>query len=691
MEGLNDQQREAVSYTKSPLLVLAGAGTGKTKVLTSRIIYLVNETHVSPSQILAVAFTNKAADEIKQRISPHLGDKFENSVNIGTFHSVNAKILRQHAEVLGYGANYTIINSHEQLRLAKQIICDFGLDEKLVHAKTFVRHISSLKDSGISSDSIIVNKYSNFANNKLPELYREYQQRLLRFNAMDFGDLILNVITLFNKHIEICRGYQNKYKYILVDEYQDVNIAQYLWIRSLTQNGNNLFCVGDDDQSIYTWRGAKVSNILRFDKDFFNSKVICLEQNYRSTQNILNAANNLIKNNKNRRNKKLWSNLRGKQDVRVVSFYDDKEESSMISKEISFLNKKKGIALGAIAVLVRAGYQNRVLEESFNYYGLSYKVVGSRKFYDRAEVKDVISYIKLVVNQRDNIAFERVVNSPKKGIGTLTLKEIILLAQSKKISYFTASQLYTTYKKSKVRDSLSQFLVLIEQASLNINNLRPQQLVEDLLVKSGYTAMLQQTLESSNIATDNIRELTSTLKEYRDLSEYLEHATLDINRSNDRAVNNDAVSLMTIHAAKGLEFNHVFLPGWEEGILPGARSLEESKECALEEERRLGYVAITRAKRSVCISHTSFRYIYGERRKVKVSRFVNELINNNRDRDDGLVNKQLKGRLFEVGTKVSHEVFGRGTVISCNENFRQISFQQGIAKNIRVDFLEEYE
>jgi DNA helicase-2/ATP-dependent DNA helicase PcrA len=706
LDLLNPQQKDAVLHVEGPLLILAGAGTGKTRVLTTRIINLINEAHAFPNQILAVTFTNKAANEMQQRIATYLGEMVHN-MHIGTFHSINAKILRKHAQHLGYSANYTIINTDDQLRLAKQIVKDFGFDEKTVPAKSFLYYINRFKDRAILPDNVVAAQYSNFANNKLAELYKEYQARLLHLNAMDFGDLILNVIKLFNENLEICQYYQNRYKYLLVDEYQDTNIAQYLWLRNLTQNNHNICCVGDDDQSIYAWRGAEITNILRFDKDFLDTKIVRLEQNYRSTQRILKIAGHLINNNKNRHGKNLWSEKVGDQDVRVINFYNDKEESKVIADEIDFLNRSKGSAFKDIGILVRAGYQTRNFEESFNFLGLPYKIVGNTKFYDRAEVKDVIAYIRLVVNHGDNLAFERVVNIPKRGVGGASLKGIVQIAKDDNISYFAATKQFIANKKSKLVTTLTEFLAMLEQAQANINNLPPFKLVEDLIMKSGYMKMWQQdTKDAANESrVENIKELIRSLEDYKDLAEFLEYIALisDV----DNMADDNRINIMTIHAAKGLEFDTVFLPGWEEGVFPSAKSLEELKEQGLEEERRLAYVAITRAKKNLCISYASYRRIFGETQHAEVSRFVNELPQNSytkvnnyfhhsmqkNNAEHSMEKKQsLKQQINQpmaVGSKVEHEKFGKGIVLSSNDDFREIFFEQGGVKKIRMDFLKE--
>jgi len=653
-----------------------------------------------------VTFTNKAANEMQRRIAVYLGDMVDN-MSIGTFHSINAKILRKNAHHLGYSSNYTIINTDDQLRIAKQVIKDSGFNEKAVPAKNFLYYINRFKDRAISPENIVTAEYSNFANNKLAELYKNYQAILLHLNAMDFGDLILNVLKLFNENLEICQYYQNKYKFLLVDEYQDTNIAQYLWLRTLTQNNHNICCVGDDDQSIYAWRGAEITNILRFDKDYPGTKIVRLEQNYRSTQRILTIASNLIGNNKNRHNKKLWSKKVGGQEVMVINFYSDKEESKVIANEINFLNRSKELAFKDIGILVRAGYQTRSFEESFNSLGLPYKIVGSTKFYDRAEVKDVIAYMRLVLNYGDDLAFERVVNVPKKGIGKASLRDIMKIAKEGNTSYFMAARQFVSGKKSKLATALTEFLDMIEQARVNTNNFPLFKLVEDLIFKSGYMQIWQQDKEDleKERRTGNIKELISSLKEYKDLSGFLEHISLISDNYN--IADNNRINIMTIHAAKGLEFDTVFLPGWEEGVFPNAKSLEELKERGVEEERRLAYVAITRAKNNLYISYASYRRIFGETQYAEVSRFINELpqnaytkVNNyfahHLQQKNSVYGTEKKESLKEevrqqmaVGHRVNHEIFGNGVILSITDNFREIFFERAGVKRIRLDFLKE--
>jgi DNA helicase-2/ATP-dependent DNA helicase PcrA len=710
--GLNESQLDAVTHVEGPLLILAGAGTGKTRVLTSRIINLVDNAHAFPSQILAVTFTNKAANEMKQRVEKYLGPVI-NSMSIGTFHSIAAKILRKHAGTLGYTSDYTIINQDDQLRLLKQIIRDFGFDEKEVAPKLLLYYINRYKDRAIVPENVSSNDIEHFAGRKIKQLYQEYQDRLKNFNAMDFGDLLLNNITLFNTDLEICLYYQNKFKYILVDEYQDTNIAQYLWLRTLSQNNSNICCVGDDDQSIYAWRGAEITNILRFDKDYKEAKVIRLEKNYRSTQHILNLASKLIANNSKRHFKELWTDRVDGEMVKVINYYDDKEEARAIADEIDMLERLKKCTLSDMAILVRAGYQTRNFEESLNFLGVPYRIVGSTKFYDRAEVKDGIAYIRLLINQDDNLAFERIVNTPKRGVGASALGSIIQISKESNVSYFTAAKIMVEQKKSKSKaiESLGLFTNYIQASHEKLKPHDHQQVnhckvVEELLERVGYMEMYrQEDKEDSKDRLGNIKELIRGLGEYENLNDFLQYVSL-VNDADNMAEDN-RVNIMTIHAAKGLEFDTVFLPGWEEGVFPSSRSIEEDKDSGLEEERRLAYVAITRAKRNLTISYTCYRRIYGDFQASEVSRFVNELPKgayqlvsnyfNNSFKQGGQYQtgaiktnqpQQVPKDKFGVGQKVEHVTFGRGVILSSEGNVKKVFFEKDGMKKIMLEFLK---
>ena len=705
LSELNDNQLEAATHIDGPLLILAGAGTGKTRVLTSRIVNLIDNAHTFPSQILAVTFTNKAANEMKQRVEKYLTDT-TSSMNIGTFHSIAAKLLRRHAEILGYTSDYTIINQDDQLRLTKQIVKDFGFDEKVVSPKILLYYINRFKDRAILPENVFDSgDAEHFANGKIKVLYQEYQERLKNFNAMDFGDLLLNNITLFNENLNICSYYQNKFKYILVDEYQDTSTAQYLWLRALSQNDNNICCVGDDDQSIYAWRGAEITNILRFDKDYPKAKLVRLEKNYRSTKHILNVASKLIANNSSRHFKELWTDKPSGEKVKVVNYYDDKEEARTIADEIDMLERLKKCSLSDIAILVRAGFQTRNFEESLNFLSIPYRIVGSTKFYDRIEVRDSVAYIRLIVNKDDNLAFERVVNIPKRGIGSSTLKNIMQFAKEKGTSYFLAAKTMIDEKKSKskVMEALNSFINYIDDSHKQLNHTDHRIVVEELLNKVGYMDMWrQEEKEGVKERLGNIAELMKSLEEYETLNEFLQYVSLVSDA--DNVAEDNRVNIMTIHAAKGLEFDTVFLPGWEEGIFPSSKSIEEEKEKGLEEERRLAYVAITRTKNNLTISYTCYRRVYGDFQMSEISRFINELpkgtyqaVNNyfnntfkqNRNHSIKAVKKfqfASKNEL-SIGEKVEHTTFGQGVILSSEGNIKEVFFKKEGVKKVMSEFL----
>ena len=708
LSQLNEAQLEAASHIDGPILILAGAGTGKTKVLTSRVVHLINKGFAFPSQILAVTFTNKAANEMKQRVEKFLNN-ISGSMNIGTFHSMAAKILRRHAELIGYNTDFTIINQDDQIRLIKQLIKDFGLDDKNTSAKVLLYYINRFKDRAIMPKNLSSQEVEHYANGKLNEIYCEYQNRLENFNAMDFGDLLLNNIRLFNENLDICEYYQNKFKYILVDEYQDTNIAQYLWVRTLSQKHNNICCVGDDDQSIYAWRGAEITNILRFDKDYPDAKVIRLEKNYRSTQHILSLASNLISNNKNRHSKVLWTDQKDGNKVKIINYYDDKEEARAIADEIDMVERLKKTKLSDVAILVRAGYQTRNFEESLNFLGIPYRIVGSTKFYDRLEIKDCIGYIRLLVNKEDNLAFERVVNTPKRGIGNNTIMNILNTAKNSNLSMFEVSKIMINEKKikGKTADSLNNFINIIEESNKKINNENNSDIVKGMLNKVGYIDMWSNDEKhESKERIDNIHELISSLSEYEDLKSFLQYISLISDA--DNVAEDNRVNIMTIHAAKGLEFEVVFLPGWEEGVFPSSKSIEEEKESGIEEERRLAYVAITRAKRDLSISYACYRRVYGDFQASEISRFINELpkgsyeivnnyfnnsLNQNNIKSFKEVKQQnfinsVKKEKFGVGTKVKHIKFGKGIVLSKEEDITEVFFEKEGVKKIMAEFLE---
>jgi DNA helicase-2/ATP-dependent DNA helicase PcrA len=628
IDSLNPEQKQAVLHTDGPLLVLAGAGTGKTKVLVCRIANLFAQKKAFPGQILAVTFTNKAAREMKERIR-QLTDLPVENMWIGTFHSIASRILRRHAELINLTNDFTIIDTDDQLKLAKQVLEEFNINRDHISPKALVYWVQKFKDRALTPDKITPGDYSEapfVMRSHLSKLYTAYQAKMLALNAVDFGDLLLHVITLFNKNPEICQEYNYKFKYILVDEYQDTNVAQYLWLRLLTQKHNNICCVGDDDQSIYGWRGAEVANILRFDKDYPQAALIRLERNYRSTAHILASASNIIANNGARHSKTLWTEQKNGDLVKLNNFYDDRDEARFIAEEIEMLVRNHKIPLKEMAILVRAGYQTRSFEEAFNFYQIPYRVVGSRKFYDRAEIKDVIAYIRILNNQNDDLAFTRIINVPKRGVGNTTIANINLSARDKGISMLQAARDWVNSGKSKAR-AVINLKTLLDSFTQNAERLAQMphwEVVNLLLHETGYIDMWKnEGTNEGRERLDNIKELINALQEFTDLNEYIEHISLVTDM--DKEDNENVVNIMTMHAAKGLEFNVVFLPGWEEGVFPTAQAVDINNDKAIEEERRLAYVGITRARQKLYISHVSHRRIYGSMQFSVPSRFLAEL------------------------------------------------------------------
>jgi DNA helicase-2/ATP-dependent DNA helicase PcrA len=618
---------DAVLNTEGPTLVLAGAGTGKTKVLTTRISHILNSNLAFPSQILSVTFTNKAAKEMRDRISSMIG---ENAAGLwlGTFHSIAAKILRQNAHMVGLREDFTIIDTDDQLRIVKQMFKNHNMDEKQYPPKLFLHIINRLKDKAISYDRIPKSENVDFHGINISSLYREYQNYLQSLQVCDFGDLTLYNLKLFNQHSEVCERYQNKFRYLLVDEYQDTNIAQYLWLRILAQKEpHNICCVGDDDQSIYGWRGAEVANILRFDKDFPEAKIIRLELNYRSTPHILGTASAVIANNSTRHGKELWTDVSDGYKIQIGGFYDDKEEARFIAEEIEAICQLRKHKLSELAVLVRAGFQTRAIEESLNFFHIPYKIIGGLKFYERLEIKQVISYIRLITNQDDSLAFERIVNTPRRGIGNTALQYMHQISQESGCSLHKAAEIaiQDSIVKGKAKEALKLFLSEINIAKDEISSgISHWQVVEQILERSGYLEMWRsEDTNESKERLENIKELLRSLSDYENLQEFLEHVSLVTDA--DSIDNANQVNVMTMHASKGLEFETVFLPGWEDTVFPSNRSVQESGQKGLEEERRLAYVAITRAKERLFITFANRRRIYGGYQQSMPSQFIDEL------------------------------------------------------------------
>lgn len=621
LNSLNDPQLEAVTNTDGPLLVLAGAGTGKTKVLTSRIIHILSSNLASPFQILSVTFTNKAAAEMKKRIGDVIGDQV-NNIWVGTFHSIAARILRRHPEAVGLRSDFTIIDDDDQTRLLKQILADFNIDPKQFPAKTYLGKISRLKDKVVSPQSL-ENKGDDLALPKLKEVYAMYQQRLKAMNAADFGDLLLHNLTLFKTAPEVLALYQDRFRYILVDEYQDTNNAQYQWLLYLAALHKNICCVGDDDQSIYSWRGANIANILRFEKDFTDAKVIRLEQNYRSTSRILKAADSVIRNNKERHGKTLWTDAGLGEKVKILSFLDDRMESATLAGMIKNSIATKKVHPSQVAILVRAGYQTRSFEEAFIQNSIPYKVIGGMKFYERMEIRDSIAYLRICANPSDDLALNRIVNVPKRGAGDSAISSLYEKSKVDGISFFDAirKSLEENSLKGKSRDALKTLVSQIEKFNARIGSENLSEIAKSLLSEVGYIPMwkTENTLESQG-RLENIEEFINSLADFSNITEFLEYVSL-VEARDDKNLQ-DAVSVMTVHAAKGLEFDLVFVPGLEDGIFPSGKSVDDRN--GLEEERRLMYVAITRAKKQLVLSHAKSRYIFGDVQMQMPSRFLKE-------------------------------------------------------------------
>ena len=654
LDGLNPAQRAAVEQMDGPVLMLAGAGTGKTRALTARIVHLMNTGRARPNEILAVTFTNKAAREMKNRVGSMLGQSADGMKWLGTFHAICVKLLRSHAELVGLKSNFTILDTDDQLRLLKQLVAAEGIDDKRWPARMLAGIIDGWKNRALTSDKIPASDagaYNHFG----PQIYAAYQTRLKELNCCDFGDLLLHMVTIFQTHDDVLNQYQRWFKYILVDEYQDTNVAQYLWLRLLAGGHKNICCVGDDDQSIYGWRGAEVGNILRFEKDFPGSHVVRLEQNYRSTPHILAAASGVIEGNTGRLGKTLWTEAREGEKVRLIGHWDGEEEARWIGDEIEALQRgtrgQQPRSLDHMAILVRASHQMRAFEDRFLTIGLPYRVIGGPRFYERLEIRDSMAYFRIVTSPDDDLAFERIVNTPKRGLGNVAQQKIqiaarengvnlvegarILLAQNG-IGGKGAKELRTLIEgidrwSSKLRGpriEVNDDSVLDDGGPVRMAYGPPEvthvELAEIILDESGYTAHWQndKTPEGPG-RLENVKELVKALEQFENLQGFLEHVSLIMD--NEKEGEGEKVSIMTLHAAKGLEFPAVFLPGWEDGLFPSQRSMDESGQKGLEEERRLAYVGITRAEEICTISFAANRFVFGQWQNALPSRFIDEL------------------------------------------------------------------
>ncbi len=634
LKNLNKTQKEAVLHLDGPLLIVAGAGSGKTKVLTSRIANIIKEKKAFPNQILAVTFTNKAAKEMQNRVSSILGSTAVGLSWLGTFHSICVKLLRKHASAVDLNSNFTIIDSDDQIRLIKNICKAENIDIKQLSPKFILAIIDRWKNKGFYPNKVIINKKDIYEKTILP-IYKIYQQKLNDLNSCDFGDLILHAVKILEFNSDIREIYSKNFKYILVDEYQDTNFIQSKWLNLLSEKNKNICCVGDDDQSIYSWRGAEIKNFLEFDQVYKNTKVIRLEQNYRSSQNILSVASNLISNNQNRVGKTLITTMEEGDLVKLNCFKNGKDEAIGVSDEIEKKIKKK-FSYNNIAILVRAIFQTREFEERFLKIGMPYRILGGTKFYERAEIKDCVAYLRLIYQEKDDLAFERIINNPKRSLGESTLKIIHEFAKENNLNLERASikMLEKNLIKPKAKIGLNLFINLLAKwrndlASKKTNHIKLLQIVLD---ESGYSAMLKnkKDLDNEN-RLENIKELLSAMKEFDNLESFLEHVSLAT--SVDQEWDGEKINMMTMHAAKGLEFDVVFLPGWEEGLFPHQKSIEEKGQSGLEEERRLAYVGITRAKKKAIISFSMNRFYQGDWINSMASRFIEELPEKNLEKN----------------------------------------------------------
>jgi len=745
LDGLNPAQREAVETLQGPVLMLAGAGTGKTKALTTRIAHLLHTRTARPNEVLAVTFTNKAAREMKNRVGGLLGEMVEGMPWMGTFHSLCAKILRRHAELVGLKSNFTILDMDDQLRLLKQLLRADNIDEKRWPARMLAGLIDNWKNRAWTPANVPSSEASEF-NMRGTEFYALYQTRLRTLNATDFGDLLLHVVTIFQAYPDVLRKYQGWFKYILVDEYQDTNVAQYLWLRLLAAEHKNICCVGDDDQSIYGWRGAEVGNILRFEKDFPGAHVVRLEQNYRSTEHILAGASAIIDGNKNRLGKTLWTAKKGGEKIRLANHQDGQEEARWVGEEIeNFQRGTRGhdpVSLDDMAILVRASHQMRAFEDRFLSIGMPYRVIGGPRFYERMEIRDAMAYFRVAISNDDALAFERIVNTPKRGIGEKAQQLINQTAREHDVSLVQGARILVDAcgLSTRARGALKTLLDGIDRWSAAIRDgvLGHVEIAEIILDESGYTDYWKnnKTPEAEG-RLENLKELIKALEEFENLQGFLEHISLIMDNAQEDAA--EKVSIMTLHAAKGLEFPAVFLVGWEEGLFPSQRSMDEAGQSGLEEERRLAYVGITRAEKFCAISFVNSRFVFGQWQSSLPSRFIDELPHDHvdvltasgqyshsggygMDGDSALMDKiaradtynspgyrRMQSRIaqpgkpvrkpktliidaepvadFTIGDRCSHVKYGLGTVIGVESDKLSIVFDNGGAKKVLASFI----
>ena len=711
LAALNGEQRLAVETTEGPLLVLSGAGTGKTRVLTARLAHILAQGRARPWQVLSVTFTNKAAREMRDRVQRLVGAAAE-QVWLGTFHALGARILRRHAPLAGLESNFTILDVDDQLRLLKQILTEEGIDTKASPPQLVMATIQRWKDRGLPPARLPNAEGVDLAGGRGAAVYRLYQDRLATLNACDFGDLLLHCLTIFQNpaHADILADYQDRFRYMLVDEYQDTNVAQYLWLRLLAQKHRNLCCVGDDDQSIYSWRGAEVGNILKFESDFPGARIIRLEANYRSTPTILAAAAGLIGHNLGRLGKTLRpGDAKAERGPPVVvrALWNGAEEARWVVEEIEAA-QRAGTPLGQIAILVRAGFQTREFEDRLIATGLPYRVVGSLRFYERQEIRDALAYFRVVAQPSDDLAFERIVNTPKRGLGDSSLQAMHMLARRQGTGLVQAARLLagTDDLKPKARKALADLLADFARWRTLLATMAPGPLAETILDQSGYTAMWRQDRSpDAQGRVENLKELVAALEEFDSLGGFLEHVSLVMD--NDDKSGSEKVSVMTLHAAKGLEYDVVFLPGWEEGVFPHQRALAEGGLKSLEEERRLAYVGITRARRQVFVSYAATRRIYNRWQDSLASRFIAELPDAT---VETLAERGLSGgfaaqsvpawaprvpvpvpaapeRSYQPGERVFHQKFGYGRITAVDGNKLDIFFDKAGAKKVVDSFV----
>jgi len=732
LNTLNESQREAVETTDGPVLVLAGAGTGKTRVLTTRLAHILLQGRANPGELLAVTFTNKAAREMQERVADMLGTPVEGWW-VGTFHALAARILRRHAEAVGLKPNFTILDADDQVRLLKQILAARDIDPKRFPPRTFSAVIQRWKDRSLMADKVPQSEAAEALDGTAIDVYVEYQNELKRQNAADFGDLLMLCVHLFQTQPETLKYYQRRFRYVLVDEYQDTNVAQYLWLRLLALGYQNICCVGDDDQSIYSWRGAEVGNILRFEQDFPGAKVVRLERNYRSTPHILGAASGLIANNEGRLGKTLWTDLDEGEKVRVHGVWDSGDEARWVGEEIE-ARHRKGDRLSSMAILVRTSAQTREFEERMITLGIPYQVIGGLRFYERQEIRDAVAYLRVIAQPDDDMGFQRIVNLPKRGLGQATLQTVHMHARARGISLTAAiRELITTDElKPKPRKTFTDLMTNFERWRSESQTLSPAELMDRVLDESGYTEMWKhdKSIDAPG-RIENLKELVVGLSEFDSLTNFLEHVSLVMDNEDNKTT--DKVTMMTLHGAKGLEFDTIFLPGWEEGLFPHQRALDETGTQGLEEERRLAYVGITRARKRANVTFAANRRIYGQWQSSLPSRFVDELPAEHIEREGELglsrggldegntlfgsghgggagsgfgagwtraQNRKSEDELvfapvrttsdgLSIGQRIFHQKFGYGKIKSLDGDKLDIQFEKAGLKKVMASFVEK--